>query len=181
MDANPRIGWVMPKVLYPDGSQQDLCKRLPTPWDLFSRRFFSPRAAGILSKHQSQFKCRDIDLSRPRFIPNLSGCFAFVRSHLLQRVGGFDERFFLYLEDTDLVRRVGEIAPTVFYPYVSVYHVRGRGSYRNLSLLRHHVRSAIQYFNKWGWLVDEDRTRINRAVASEELHVNLPENAAITN
>ena len=177
MEANPGIGWVMPRVLYPDGSQQHLCKRLPTPWDLFSRRFFAIRAGSLMEKHQHRFKCQDLDLSRPRSVPNLSGCFAFVRTSLLHQVGGFDERFFLYLEDTDLVRRVGELAQTVFYPHVSVHHVRGRGSYQDLKLLAHHLRSAIQYFSKWGWLVDSKRKKINQSVAVEEQNILLPEEA----
>ena len=174
MDMNPGIGWLMPKILYPDGSQQDLCKRLPTPWDLLSRRFFATHAASLLTKNQSHFKCKDLDLSKPRSVPNLSGCFAFVRTNLIQAVGGFDERFFLYLEDTDLVRRIGEISHTVFYPYVSVYHVRGRGSYRDIGLLGHHLRSAIQYFCKWGWLIDDKRKKVNQSAVFDDLTINLP-------
>jgi GT2 family glycosyltransferase len=37
MEMNPGIGWVMPQVLYPNGVSQDLCKRLPAPWDLAIR------------------------------------------------------------------------------------------------------------------------------------------------
>lgn len=177
MEANPDIGWIMPRVLYPDGSQQHLCKRLPTPWDLFSRRFFPVRPGSLIEKHQNRFRCHDLDLSRPRTIPNLSGCFAFVRTALLQQIGGFDQRFFLYLEDTDLVRRVGELAQTVYYPYVSVYHVRGRGSYRELRLLGHHLRSAFQYFSKWGWFVDAKRTSVNESLAHDDRKILVPEEA----
>jgi len=168
MDLNPAIGWVMPNVLYPDGSRQELCKRLPTPWDLFNRRFLRWPGASFSTAARDKFKCRDIDLSKIRKIPNLSGCFALVRTNVIQAIGGFDERFFLYLEDTDLVRRVGQVAHTIFYPHVDVYHVRGRGSYSNLKLLGHHVRSAIQYFCKWGWWIDNERTRSNRSVAFDE-------------
>ncbi len=177
MDLNPGIGWLMPRILYPDGSQQDLCKRLPTPWNLLSRRFLAIRAASFLQKNQRRFRCEDVDLSKPRSVPNLSGCFAFVRTNLLQAVGGFDERFFLYLEDTDLVRRIGEISHTVFYPYVSVYHVRGRGSYRDFKLLGYHLRSAVQYFCKWGWLIDDKRKKVNQSIVFDELTVNLSETA----
>ncbi len=38
MEVNPEIGWVMPQIHYPDGSLQNLCKRLPGPWDLFRRQ-----------------------------------------------------------------------------------------------------------------------------------------------
>lgn len=168
LEINREIGWVMPAIRYPDGSPQNLCKRLPTPWDLFSRRFLSGLRLRFSSRDGDRYECADLDLSRPRSIPCLSGCFAFVRTRLIQKVGGFDERFFMYLEDTDLVRRIGELALTVFYPYAVVYHAHGQGSYKNFKLLRHHLRSAIRYFSKWGWLIDGRRFQINRALASDE-------------
>lgn len=174
LEINSDIGWVMPNILYPDGSRQNLCKRLPSPWDLFCRRFLISYGVNLGSSTQGRFECDDLDLTRPRPIPYLSGCFAFVRTSLLQAVGGFDERFFLYLEDTDLVRRVGEIAQTVFYPYASVYHVHGRGSYRNLKLLGHHLLSAAKYFEKWGWFNDSKRIQINSSIVYEEQEITIP-------
>lgn len=174
LEANSEIGWVMPKILYPDGSQQNLCKRLPTPWNLFRRRFLGNRRFSSSAVKQDRFECDDLDLTKPRPIPYLSGCFALVRTDMMQAVGGFDERFFLYLEDTDLVRRIGEIALTVFYPYVSVNHVHGRGSYRNRKLLGHHMLSTVKYFCKWGWFIDPNRSRINRLIASDERDITVP-------
>jgi hypothetical protein len=175
LEMNPEIGWVMPAVLYPDGSSQNLCKRLPSPWDLFARRFLAPYGLRFGSTSHARFECSDLDLTKPRLVPNLSGCFALVRTNLLQAVGGFDERFFLYLEDTDLVRRIGEMALTVFYPYAGVCHLHGRGSYRNLKLLGYHLQSTIQYFCKWGWFIDSRRMEINRSIASDKRNIALPE------
>ena len=174
LEMNSEIGWVMPKIFSPDGSQQNLCKRLPSPWDLFRRRFLIHCGFDFPLVNQVRFECKDLDLTRPRPIPYLSGCFAFVRTDLIQAVGGFDERFFLYLEDTDLVRRIGEISLTVFYPYASVYHVHGRGSYSNLKLLSHHMLSTVKYFCKWGWFIDHNRSRINRSIASEARDIAVP-------
>jgi GT2 family glycosyltransferase len=174
MDLNPSVGWVMPNVLYPDNSRQELCKRLPTPWDLFYRRFLGGSSAHAGSRNK--FKCHDIDLSIPRLIPNLSGCFALLRTDIFRSIGGFDERFFLYLEDTDLVRRAGEVSLTVFYPYAHVYHVRGRGSYQNFRLLTYHISSAFRYFSKWGWFFDKRRSQINQTLDSQGLDFITPQN-----
>ncbi len=178
LEMNPEIGWVMPSVLYPDGTRQNLCKRLPSPWDLFSRRFLMNYEFDLPLIGRSRFECNDMDLTRPRPIPYLSGCFAFVRTDLIQAVGGFDERFFMYLEDTDLVRRIGEIALTVFYPYATVYHVHGRGSYKSLKLLGHHLLSAVRYFNKWGWFIDGRRAQINRLIRSDEQEIAISNKVA---
>jgi GT2 family glycosyltransferase len=168
MEINPEVGWLMPNVVFPDGSRQNLCKRLPTPWDLIVRRFLIRHGLALNSDRQTRFECGDLDLSVPRTIPYLSGCFAFIRAEILNMVGGFDERFFLYLEDTDLVRRIGEIALTVFYPYVTVCHRYARGSYYNRRLFLHHVVSAIRYFSKWGWFFDRRRALINESIAFDD-------------
>lgn len=84
-----------------------------------------------------------------------------MRCDTLRRVGLFDERFFLYFEDVDLSRRIGRVARTVFFPGVQVEHGYAAGSYRNARLLWHHIVSAVRYFNKWGWLDDPERARVN--------------------
>jgi GT2 family glycosyltransferase len=94
-------------------------------------------------------------------VPALSGCFMLMRVETVMRVGPFDERFFLYFEDVDLSRRVGHVARTVFVPSVSIVHDYAKGSYRSWRLLWHHSVSAVRYFNKWGWLHDPERERIN--------------------
>jgi GT2 family glycosyltransferase len=95
-------------------------------------------------------------------VPFLSGCFMFFRTEALREVGLFDERFFLYTEDTDLTRRVNSRFRTVYFPDVSIYHHHARGSYNDFWLMMRNAQSAIRYFNKWGWLNDPERERINR-------------------
>lgn len=79
----------------------------------------------------------------------------------------FDQRLFMYMEDVDLCRRIHKYFRTVFYPDAQVYHQNGQGSYKNLLLLKHHIFSAIKYFNKWGWFVDEERKSINRKILND--------------
>lgn len=162
MERHRNVGLVMPNVRYPDGRRQFLCKLLPTPVDLLMRRFL-PRlyeCFGLLARyelHQSGY-------DRIMDVPALSGCFMLIRTKVLREVGGFDERFFMYLEDVDLSRRIGQVARTVYYPKVSITHDYVKGSYKTWRLLWSHVRSAIIYFNKWGWFFDSERTEINRRV-----------------
>ena len=70
----------------------------------------------------------------------------------------------MYLEDTDLSRRIYRVAKNIFYPYVHIYHNYGKGSYINKKLLRYHIQSAIKYFNKWGWFFDSERKKINQEI-----------------
>jgi GT2 family glycosyltransferase len=165
MENNPDVGLVMPKVLYPDGTLQYLCKLLPTPLDLFGRRFlnFGPFRK-IVEKRNEVYELRFTGYDKIMEVPYLSGCFMFIRTEVLKKVGLFDERFFMYLEDTDLSRRIHRVAKTVYYPYVYVYHEYGKGSYKSLKLLYYHIKSAIKYFNKYGWFFDKEREEINKKI-----------------
>lgn len=160
MDDNPNCGQVMPKILYPNGNIQYLCKLLPTPMDLIGRRFLPFR--GIQKKFDRKFELHEFGYNRIMEIPLLSGCFMFLRTDVLRKVGMFDERYFMYAEDVDLCRRIGEVSNTMFFPNVSVYHEYEKGSYKNKKLLKYHVFSMIKYFNKWGWIYDIRRKKTNK-------------------
>lgn len=166
MDINPDVGLVMPKVLYPDSTAQHLCKLVPAPLDLVARRFL-PK--GLARKRLSRYTMEGIDFRIPRFVPVLSGCFMFLRTSVLRRLGAFDERYFMYLEDVDLCRRIGTVADTVFFPDVAIEHEYAKGSYFSLRLLRYHLKSAWRYFRKWGWLVDPERDRLNRRAIENQV------------
>lgn len=162
MDSHPDVGLVMPKVLYPDGRNQYLCKLLPAPIDLALRRFLPAPWKSLARKRTALYELRCFDSDAPAYVPSLSGCFMFARRSVLEAVGGFDERFFLYMEDVDLCRRMLGVSRLLYWPGVTVEHVHQMGSYRSRKLLFLHIRSAIQYFNKWGWIRDYARKQINR-------------------
>ena len=165
MDRHPDCGLVMPKILYPNGDVQYLCKLLPTPLNLFGRRFLPFK--GFQEKLDERFELHRSGYDKEMQVPSLSGCFMFMRVAVLKKVGGFDERYFMYAEDLDLCRRIGEVSRTMFYPAVSVYHEYGKGSYKNKKLLKYHICSVIKYFNKWGWFFDKKRRAANRKCLSQ--------------
>jgi len=162
MEENPDVGSVMPKVLYPDGEIQYLCKLLPSPFDLIFRRFVPFEK--WKDKRNEIYELRFTGYDEIMNIPYLSGCFMFLRVDILKKVGLFDERFFMYLEDTDLSKRINRVAKNIFYPYVHIYHEYSKGSYKNKKLLMYHIQSAIKYFNKWGWFFDSERKKINQEI-----------------
>lgn len=167
MDANPQIGLAMPRILYPDGSPQNLCKLLPTPTDLLLRRLLVGPLSKLLHRRTQKYELRNADPMRTMTVPVLSGCFMFLRTEVFEKIGLFDERYFMYLEDVDLCRRIHRASDVVYYPQVSVFHEYAKGSYRDWTMLRHHVKSACAYFSKWGWFVDKERYSINTKVLSQ--------------
>ncbi len=163
MDAAPEVGLVMPKVVYPDGGVQYLCKLLPAPMDLVLRRFAPLIIKRLAQERIAAFELRNFDYAAPAHIPYLSGCFMFARRSVLEAVGGFDERFFLYMEDLDLCRRIAAKSKLLYWPEVAVTHVHQKASYKSFRILRLHLVAAITYFNKWGWFFDAQRKDANRA------------------
>lgn len=159
MENNSNVGLVMPDIKYPDGDRQHLCKLLPTPLSLFSRRFL-PHT--ISEKFNKKYNLLEIDYTKQMNVPLLSGCFMFMRVSVLKDVGYFDSRFFMYLEDFDLIRRIHKKYKTIFYPAVHVTHVHAKESYKSKKLLINHILSAVKYFNKYGWVFDNHRRKINK-------------------
>jgi len=160
MEAHPSVGHVMPKVLYPDGRIQYLCKLLPTPKTFLIRRFLNFLNT-TLDKENFHYQFQFTNYNELMDVPFLSGCFMFLRVNALKEVGLFDERFFLYTEDVDLSRRMHIRFRTVYNPIVSIYHYHARSSYKDFWLTLRVIQSAIRYFNKWGWVNDPERKRIN--------------------
>ena len=160
MDLNPDIGLVMPKTVNPDGSLQYNCKLVPTPFDLFARRFL-PKA--WTRRCNDRFTMHDADYTKVMDVPYLCGCFMVFRLDCLKEVGLFDERFFMYPEDIDITRRIyASRWRSVYFPGATVVHAHAAASYHNLRMLVIHVWNLIKYFNKWGWFFDAERRRINR-------------------
>ena len=168
MRANPQVGAVMPRVLYPDGSEQHLCKLLPEPMDLIARRFGGLLGRKFFQPRLDRYLLKGVSMAKPRIIPSLSGCFVLLRTEVLKRIDLFDERYFMYMEDVDLCRRIGEVAYTVFFPGVSIFHEYAKGSYWSNRLLQYHIQSAWRYFCKWGWFRDEIRDHLNARLNSSE-------------
>lgn len=175
MESNKECGLVMPYIKYPDGNPQFLCKLVPTPFDLFLRRFIPIKS--WQDRLNKSYEMQWTGYDRIMEIPILSGCFMFLRCDTLKKVGGFDERFFLYAEDVDLCRRIGEVSQTIFYPHVSVIHEYAKGSYKNKKMMKMHILSIIKYFNKWGWFFDSKRVSRNRECVSKIISPTLEDSS----
>jgi hypothetical protein len=160
MKANKDLGMMGPKVHNPDGSLQFSAKLLPTPVNLLTRRFIPIKT--LRDKLDTSFELKNFEFDRIIEVPFLLGCFLFINTNVFKVVSGFDERFFMYMEDVDLTRRIQKYYKTIYYPHVSIYHEHGRGSYKDRKLLKFHLDSSIKYFNKWGWIYDKERKAINR-------------------
>lgn len=165
-DENEGVVYILPKVVNADGNIQYLCKLLPTPFDLIFRRFF-PKTKRI-EKRNDRYILKKSGYCTIMNPPCLSGCFMFMRVSTLKKYDlKFDERFFMYCEDFDLIRRLHRVGKTIYYPDATIMHMHEKESYKNMKMLRIHMKSACQYFHKYGWLFDKERNEMNERVLRE--------------
>lgn len=164
MSSHPEVGMVMPKVFYPDGDLQYACRMLPTPIDLFAKRFLP---ASLTKKRMERYLLADHNHDEPLDCPYLLGSFLLFRKAALKESGLFDERYFMYPEDIDITRRIHRNHKTMYWPEVSIIHEHQAASRKNLRMLRIHLANMVKYFNKWGWFFDSERKSFNRRLRQE--------------
>ena len=144
LKSRPGVGLVAPRLRNSDGSFQPSCRRFPTPFNiLFSRGSF-------LGRHLSQFAYTLPDCADASEVPAVAGAALLIKRTTFQEIGGFDERFFLYMEDTDLCLQLCQRGLKSWYiPAAGAVHGWGRGSSSGrLFRLWHHHLSTWRYFLK---------------------------------
>lgn len=166
MDRHPDVGNIIPRTLVPNtGKDCAICKLLPTPFDLFLRMLIPVRS--LRKKSTTKYQMLFADMNQSMNVPFLSGCFMFLRASIFEDIGYFDERIFMYAEDTDLNRRIHIKYLTLYYPELVIYHYGAAESHKKLKMMWISIKSCAYYFNKWGWFFDEDRRLINKKTVSE--------------
>ena len=153
MAAHDNIGLLTPSVFGKNGEIHYLCKRNPKLFHLFLRRFVPNSIKNIFFKeYLNLYEYRDKDYTKViENIPFCTGCFMFFKTDILKNLKGFDERFFMYMEDADLSRRSLQVAKNVYLPTLKVVHAWERGSYHSKKLRNAAIKSAFQYSLKWGF------------------------------
>lgn len=147
LEQNPDIAMITPRILNRDGSVQNLQKREVKAKYLFLGRF--AKFGGIFKKMRDEYTSFTLDSNGFADIEFCTGCFFLIRSEVFLGLGGFDERFFMYLEDADLSKRVKELGRIVYYPAVSVTHLWERESAKSFKYLLIHFMSYFKYLLKW--------------------------------
>ena len=158
MEKNPRVGIAGPRIVYPDGSLQYSCYRFPSFWQpLFSRTRLGQKGRG--RKMADRFLMKDFDHQQTRPVDWVMGSAMFVRGSALEEVGGFDERYWMYAEDSDWCRRMWEKGWAVYYvAEATLEHFHRRASAKVPGVVaallknryaRLHLISWLKYFLKW--------------------------------
>jgi GT2 family glycosyltransferase len=149
LEMKNELAMIAPKVLFPDKTHQYSCRRYPSRQELLARRFFFK---SIFKKVIYKGTYRDRDLNQPFFAEYITGCFHLYKTQSFVEISGFDERYFLYMEDVDICRKIDAIGKKkLYFPKEEITHVLKQGSSKNIKLFFIHISSAIKYFLKWGF------------------------------
>jgi GT2 family glycosyltransferase len=154
MEQRPDVGLMSPAAFYPDGQRQYLCKRYPTLLDL-ALRGFGPRWLQWIFRHRlNRYEMRDVIADEMAMdVPIVSGCFMLFRRSVLNAVGGFSNRFFMYFEDFDISLRASHLARIAYVPAVRIVHLGGGTGHKGLKHVAMFLRSAWAFFSIHGWRI----------------------------
>ena len=150
MEEHPNIAVLTPRVLNTDGSEQFLPKKRITVHYLLGGLL--ENLGGPFRRWRQEFTLADVEVRLPIPVEFATGCFLLIRTEIFRELGGFDPRFFLYQEDSDLSRRVLEEGKgsIVYHPDMTVTHAWARENTRTSRGRMRQIRSAIKYLAKWG-------------------------------
>ena len=150
MEDNPTVGMLVPDIYNMAGNRVYICRYNPSLWISFLRRFSPPWLKKVFEKQLKKFEMQDKDYDNPIFnLTNPSGCFMFCRLAVLKAIKGFDERFFMYYEDSDIGRRLAKVAQIAYVPSVKIKHVWKRAAYHDKRMAWIAIKSALYYAWKW--------------------------------
>ncbi len=130
LNNNSEIGVVGPKILNPDGTLQGSARRFPNPMtSLFGRNSPLTKLFPNNSITAKNIITTKAEINKPTEVDWVSGACMVMRRDVIEAVGGFDERFFLYWEDADLCRRIRRKGhKIIYYPYCEIIHCVGESS-----------------------------------------------------
>ena len=146
LELNDDVAFCSPKVVYPDKELQYICRKHPTFFDLLNRKL------NLIKNKVYENEYRGIGLNKAFFPDFIHGCFMFFKTESFKDLNGFDERFFLYMEDADICRKIDNLGKKkLYYPDIEIIHQHQKGSSKSAKLFFHHISSAFKYFLKWGF------------------------------
>jgi N-acetylglucosaminyl-diphospho-decaprenol L-rhamnosyltransferase len=151
--ADPLVAIVGPRVEEPDGRRYPSARRFPSAIDATGHALLGPFLPN--NRYTRRYKMEELDATVASRVDWVSGAFFMARREALAELGGFDESYFMYVEDVDLCWRARQAGWEIAYaPDAVVTHLRGVSTARHpyRMLLAHH-RSALLFASRRarGW------------------------------
>jgi N-acetylglucosaminyl-diphospho-decaprenol L-rhamnosyltransferase len=153
LDAEPDLAAVGPAIVEPDGTRYPSARRVVSAADAVGHGTLVRVWPG--NPYTRRYRQLDADPDQPRDVDWVSGAAVWLRRAALDAVGGWDERYFMYVEDVDLCWRLRRGGWRVgFEPAATVVHVQGASTARHpYRMIAAHHRSLLRFAaRRWrGW------------------------------
>ncbi|MGH1363086.1 MAG: glycosyltransferase [Calditrichia bacterium] len=150
-ESEPKADAATCKIINPDGSFAVDCRHsIPTPmiafWKVTGLSKLFPK-----SKLFARYNLTYLDPDETYPVPAISGSFMMVKKAVLDEIGYFDERFFMYCEDIDLCHRINEAGHTIYYvPTTQIIHYKGESTKKNnVDYVVTFNKALYQFFDKY--------------------------------
>ena len=152
LEENNTVCAVTPFSTDGKGNVQYLAKRFPTVIDLFLRGLAPRKIKSYFQNRLNNYESRDIvNQNTIAMVDLISGCFMLCRTDYLKKIGGFDERYFLYFEDFALSMELQKFGVLHYLPSMKIIHYGGDTAQKGLKHICMFVSSSIKFFNQYGW------------------------------
>lgn len=149
-ESNKDWGILVPKLLNPDGSIQHSIRGYITPQILFNR-FLTKGNDKSTNKRVEKYLCKDLDTNSIQPANWAIGAALFLKKDFYAHLGGFDQDYFLYMEDEDLcLRSWKNDKPVIYIPSSVMTHNHLRGSSKIGKKTFMHLKSMFTFFKKHG-------------------------------
>ena len=132
-----------PKVMNSDGTEQFLPKKDPKFKYILGGTF------KFLKKYREEYTLFNIKPTNITEVEFCTGCFTICNTKILKQIGGYDERYFMYMEDADLTRTMRNEGKALYNPNIIVTHLWKRENRKNIKGIVRWFKSYFKYKKKW--------------------------------
>ncbi|MBT4516653.1 MAG: glycosyltransferase family 2 protein [Candidatus Komeilibacteria bacterium] len=147
---NPSVGIMAPRIINSDGSKQLSIRRHP---DLLSQVLIMFKLKNILvnNKILNNYLLKDFDYNKEQTVDQIMGAAMLIRKSVFEKIGTFDEKFFVWFEEVDLCKRAGQASIIIkYFPSAEIVHQGGESFSKSNSLKKQIIfnKSLLYYFSK---------------------------------
>lgn len=149
-ENNPTVGIFGPKIVNDDGSQQASIRRSP---DLWSQILIMFKLKNILKNNKAlnNYLLKDFDYNKTQTVDQIMGAAMFIRKSVFDKIGLFDEKFFIWFEEVDLCQRARQAGIVIkYFSEAAIIH-HGARSFKKRGALKKQIffnKSLLYYFYK---------------------------------
>jgi len=149
--SDSSIGILGPKVLNSDQTIQYSCRKFPTIWSGLFNRYSLMTRLFPKNRYSRDYLMLDYDHNSTRSVDWVSGCCMMMSKSTFNKANGFDENYFLFIEDVDICQVIKKRLRVVYFPNAKIYHKISSSNARSTPrmIIKRH-QGMIYYNQKYG-------------------------------